>query len=40
MRGEDFPQKYGILAAEAPLVIIPTLDQDLIGERISIGGKP
>ena len=40
MRGEDFPQKYAILAAEAPLVIIPTLDQDLIGERISIGGKP
>lgn len=40
MRGEDFPQKYVNLAAEVPLVIIPTLDQDLIGERISISGKP
>lgn len=28
------------VSKESPLLIIPLIDSELIGERISIGGKP
>lgn len=39
--GKDSLEKQSVvLSQESPLLIIPLIDSELIGERISVGGKP